>query len=412
MKRIHFAKIALWPAITLSICNAGHSIAEAVDQQTRLDEIIVTSQKYPQSLQDTPIALTVIGEEQLGVLGISDFAAMTDGTIPSLHIVPFGSTPSNVVMSIRGNAPRDSGEVSREGSVAVYLGGVYIARSHGLGLELADLERIEVLRGPQGTLFGRNAIGGAVSVISKKPTGQFGLKQTVGMGRFDELRTVTRINFDEVGGVSAKLDYLHSERDSWVNNTAPGEADYNQYEKDGGRLSFNWQASETVEVDYSYDKSKVSTAQNYYQFYKDNLGVFGEERQRLTQTRLPIAPFDPTIVKTSGHSLNVNWTLSEKLSAKSVTAYRKIHEDANNNYAGILYFNGLIDASVMDQKQLTQEFQLLGNHGRVTWVAGAYYLKEDAYKNLQDTFSLDIFNVFGDGALSPISPPTNFDALS
>lgn len=408
MNRFQFAKTAMLPALISGVISAEKCLAEAVYDQEGLNEVVVTAQKRQQSLQDTPIAISVIESEQLDILGINDFAGMTDGIIPSLHVVPFGSTPSNVVLSIRGNAARDPGEISREGSVAVYLDGVYIGRSHGLGLQLPDLERIEVLRGPQGTLFGRNAIGGAVSIVSKEPTGEFGLKQSIGMGRFDELRSVTRINFDEVAGVRAKLDYLHSERDGWVDNTAPGEADYNQYEKDGGRLSLLWDASESVSVGYSYDKSKVSTAQNYYQFYKDYLGSFGEERDRLSQTRLPVTPLDPTIVETSGHSFIVNWELSEKISVKSISAHRKLNEDANNNYAGILYYNGLNDASVMDQEQLTQEFQFIGTHERLNWVAGIYYFKEDAHKNLQDSFTLNIRNKLGPRT---ISPPTTFDHL-
>jgi len=414
MNRFQFAKTAMLPALISGVISAEKCLAEAGYGQEGLNEIVVTAQKRQQSLQDTPIALSVLESEQLDILGIADFAGMTDGIIPSLHVVPFGSTPSNVALSIRGNAARDPGEISREGSVAVYLDGVYIGRSHGLGLQLPDLERIEVLRGPQGTLFGRNAIGGAVSIVSKEPTGEFGLKQSIGMGRFDELRSVTRINFDEVAGVRAKLDYLHSERDGWVDNTAPGEADYNQYEKDGGRLSLLWDASESVSVGYSYDKSKVSTAQNYFQFYKDYKGKFTEERDRLSKTRLPVTPLDPTIVETSGHSLIVNWELSEKMSVKSVSAHRKLNEDANNNYAGVLYYNGLIDASVMDQEQLTQEFQFIGTHERLNWVAGIYYFKEDAHKNLQDSFTLDIFGKIdgGGGPLSTISPPTTYDYLS
>jgi iron complex outermembrane receptor protein len=412
MNRFQFAKAAMLPALISGVISAEKCLADAVYDQEGLNEVVVTAQKRQQPLQDTPIAISVIESEQLDILGISDFAGMTDGIIPSLHVVPFGSTPSNVVLSIRGNAARDPGEISREGSVAVYLDGVYIGRSHGLGLQLPDLERIEVLRGPQGTLFGRNAIGGAVSIVSKKPTGEFGLKQSIGMGRFDELRSVTRINFDEVAGVRAKLDYLHSERDGWVDNTAPGEVDYNQYEKDGGRLSLLWDVSESVSVGYSYDKSKVSTAQNYYQFYKDYGKKFAEERYRLSQTRLPVTSLDPTIVETSGHSLIVNWEVSEKMSVKSISAHRKLNEDANNNYAGILYYNGLNDASVMDQEQLTQEFQFIGTHERLNWVAGIYYFKEDAHKNLQDKFTLDINGNSGRGLLSAISPPTTYDYLS
>ena len=126
---------------------------------------------------------------------------------------------------------------------------------------MADLERIEVLRGPQGTLFGRNSIGGSISMVTKKPTGQWGAEQLVSMGRFNELKSITRVNLPEMAGIKAKFDYLHAERDGWVNNTAPGEADYNQYRKDGGRLSINWQASEALSLDYSYDQSKIEMVQ-------------------------------------------------------------------------------------------------------------------------------------------------------
>ena len=398
------------PSIMLAFLPSHNASSE---QQTHaLQEITVTAQKREQSLQDTPIAISVLNDLQLDAQGITGLGALGLGAVPSLRIKPLGNTPSNLVMVLRGNGPFDASEVTREGSVAIYLDDVYLGRSQGLGMELADLERIEVLRGPQGTLFGRNAIGGAVSLISKKPTGDWGFKQTLGVGRYNEFRSVTRINLPEFSNLSAKLDYIQSERDGWVNNTAPGESDYSAYDKSGGRLSLHWQPSEALSVDYIYDQSDVETTQNYFQFYKDNIGLFGAELDRKTTTRLPVTSLKPTITDHRGHALTVNWQLSESLKLRSISSHRDLDEDAHNNYAGVLYFNGLIDASIMSQQISTQEFQLLGTHDRLEWVTGLYYLQEEVSKTLQDSFSLDIFGLITGTPLSPIIPTTTFDALS
>ena len=387
------------PAITISINGFAN-----VETEPRLEEIIVTAQKRQQSLQETPIAISVISVEQLQRQGISNLGSLISGQIPFLQITPYGSTPSNLAIGIRGNAPRDSSEVTREASVGVYLDGVYMARSQGLDMELVDLQRIEVLRGPQGSLFGRNAVGGAVSLISKKPSGQFGFNQTLTVGRFDELRSVTRINFDQFSAVKTKLDYIHAERDGWVNNTAPGQSDYTEYKKDGGRFSLNWQANKQLMVDYSYDQSEVETAQNYYQLYIDRIGIFGEERKRLSESRLPATPLSPTIIEQKGHALTLTWQQSDALTLKSITAYRNLKEDSDNNYNGALYYNGFAETSVLDQDQHSQELQLIGTTTQIEWVAGLYYLKEEVDKTLINKFTLDIFGNFGP-PLSAISPP-------
>jgi iron complex outermembrane receptor protein len=379
-------------------------------RQYILDEVTVTAQKRSESLQAAPIAISVLNAEQLDRQAITGLEGLLGGTIPSLRVAPIGGTPTNLIIGIRGNAPTDVTEVTRDGAVGVYIDGVYLARSDTVSLDMADLDRIEVLRGPQGTLFGRNSIGGAISLVTKKPTGEWAAEQLVSMGRFNELRTLTRINLPEMAGIKAKFDYFHSERDGWVNNTAVGEADYNQYKKDGGRLSFNWQASETLSLDYSYDKSNVERVQLYLQFYRDNIGVFGEELERASETRLPVTPLDPIVVDQEGHAATLTWQASEQLTVKSISSYRTLEEDGRSNFAGILYFNGLLDLYLLDQHQYSQELQLIGDTDQFKWVAGLYYLKEDVNRFLQDSFSLDIFGLFGD-PLSPITPPTTFDAL-
>ncbi len=406
------ARNTIVTAITTALFLLPLGGALAQDTEHVLDEVIVTAQKREQSLQDAPIAISVMSDEQLEAQRIVDLKALEVGTIPFLRVVPVGNTTSNLIVAIRGNAPGDPSEVTRDTAVAMYLDGIYLSRSQGLGIDLIDLERIEVLRGPQGSLFGRNAIGGAVNLVSKKPTGEFRFRQTVDVGRFDEIRYVTRVDLPKIGGVSAKLDYVHSERDGWVDNTAPGQADYTEFRKDGGRLALNWQASDVLAFDYSFDTSNVSTAQNYFQFYADRLGVFGDERDRRDVTRLPGLPLEPTRSTHSGHRLTVGWQVADNLRFESISGYRELEEDSNNNYLGVLYFNGLNDSSVMDQDQISQEFQLIGTRDRVEWAAGLYYLDEDLTKTLQSLFTLDIFGVLGGPPLSPITPPTTFDALA
>ena len=198
MKRIKICHLVIIFFYLTSSCIAWSKTEQDGFYPGGLEEIMVTAQKHPESMQDTPIAMSVMSSVQLGQQGITDLGGLSTGIVPSIRIMPIGSTPSNLIISIRGNASSDVSEVTRDGSVGIYLDGVYLARSHGFGLELPDLERIEVLRGPQGTLFGRNSIGGAVSLISKKPSGQLGLKQIISMGRFNELRSVTRLDLPEM----------------------------------------------------------------------------------------------------------------------------------------------------------------------------------------------------------------------
>ena len=149
--------------------------------------------------------------------------------------------------------------------------------------------------------------------------------------------------------------------------------------------------------------------QNYFQFYEDNGGAFGRERERMTRTRLPVTSLDPTTVEQQGHAATVSWALSEELEFKSISAYRTMEEENNNNFAGALYFNGLKLFSETDQEQFSQEFQFVGTAGNIEWVAGVFYFDEEVEKDTQNFFTLDMFNARGEGAMTPIIPPTTFN---
>lgn len=390
----------------------AQSYAEANIRALELEEIIVTAERREKSLQNTPIAVSVLNSVAIENQGIDSLGALMGGAIPSLQIKPFGNTPSTLVMTIRGNGQFDTGQLTRESSVATYVDGVYLGRAQGLSFELTDIERLEVLRGPQGTLFGRNATGGAINILSKRPTGELGFKQTLGTGRFNEFRSQTSLHLPESNGLRAKIDYNHSERDGWIDN--PGNAtDFNEYDKDFVRFTTDWLVTDRLTISYQYDYSDIEATMNYFQLYRDDGGAFGEERERQTTGRSSVQPFAPTVTQSEGHSLTAAWQASDSITLKSLTAYRELEEDTSANYAGIFYSNGLLYTEYIDQEQFSQEFQILGNTDNVEWIAGLFYFDEAIASDQQNFFTLDSFGCLSGGVPNtPVDTTTVFTACT
>lgn len=392
--------VAALAATTSQLANAQDSRRAAV-----LEEIIVTAQKREESLQEAPISIATMNQSQLEARGITSLADLGTGSIPSLRIQPFVNTPSTLTISVRGAGFSDPGQITFEPSVAIYLDDAYVSRGQGLAMEVADLERIEVLRGPQGALFGRNATGGAVRLVTKKPTGEFGLRQTFNVGNFDALKSATHIDLPAIGGIRTKIDYLHSQKDGWVDNTAPGENDYGDTEQDAFRAALDWSPTDNFNVYYAYDWSDIEATQIYFQVMFDALGVIGVEPPATDTTRFPVRPLDPSKTRQTGHNLTLTWDMAESLTLKSITSYRDMEEDTRNNYAGALLFNGLIAAAAVEQDQFSQELQLSGESDRLKWMTGIYYFEENANDDLLNLASLDSFGALTGVFLGPIYPP-------
>ncbi|MFM2257187.1 MAG: hypothetical protein RIQ28_1034, partial [Pseudomonadota bacterium] len=165
---------------TLAYCSAA-SVAMAFtvpataqddkekESNSGIAEIVVTAQKREENVQDTPISIVALTSDALDQKGVNSINDLFTGAIPSVRTAPFIGRASAVSIGMRGLVPVDATQVTRDPTVGIYIDGVYLGRVSGLGMELSDVERIEVLRGPQGTLFGRNTIGGAISVVTKKP---------------------------------------------------------------------------------------------------------------------------------------------------------------------------------------------------------------------------------------------------
>jgi iron complex outermembrane receptor protein len=367
-----------------------------------LEEVIVSAQKKTESLQDTPISITALSAQQLETYGINNVADLS-GKVPSLTIDPFPLNPSSLRLFIRGVGLTDT-QMTQDPPVGVYLDGVYIARSTGLALDVADLERIEVLRGPQGTLYGRNTTAGAINLITRRPnTEELEFTSKVGVSDRDGHTYKAILNVPVFDDAAFKLAWLDTAVDGFVENTGPG-GNFGDSNNDGYRLDMRWDITDKISVDYAYDESKLGYYTYTYQPVLPNGGgIFGPnlaDRINYSDNRLDkletTAPLLKSHSRAAGHAFHVTWQAMTNMDVRYIFADRKLRD---KNYfdmgggAGLpdyrldngAYTSGdgtvytpknLID---IKQDQSSHELQFLGTlfDSRIDYVAGAYYFEEN-----------------------------------
>ena len=179
-------------ALPLSIFLSTAAFSQA------LEEVVVTAQKTEASLQDTPIAVTAVTEATIKDLNIKNVVDM-QGIAPNVMLLPAPANNTGASLAIRGGVAMNPA-ITWEPSVGTYLDGVYVGKTQGAIWDLVDLERVEILRGPQGTLYGRNTLAGAVNFISKKPSGE-GMSGGLTLGNYG-LKEGRFIADYELGGLS------------------------------------------------------------------------------------------------------------------------------------------------------------------------------------------------------------------
>ncbi|MFM8844363.1 MAG: TonB-dependent receptor plug domain-containing protein, partial [Gammaproteobacteria bacterium] len=189
----------------------GLAGAQEADQGG-LEEIVVTAQKRTENLQTTPIAITALTANTIAELGISNNKNLF-GVVPNVQGFEPPSSRGNLSINIRGVPSGNANSVSNDPASALYVDGVYVAKGFGVGLDVMDLERIEVLRGPQGTLYGRNTTGGAVNFVSRKPSGDFRLDARVGTGNYSLRDYRVAVDLPSMGSLASSFSYFKRERD-------------------------------------------------------------------------------------------------------------------------------------------------------------------------------------------------------
>ena len=339
----------------------------------QMEEVMVTAQKRSESLQETPIAITAMGTAELQARGITDFRDIAMAS-PSLTQSPYPSSDM-LILYMRGQGVANPMEITADGSVGLYVDGFYIARPQGALFDLADLERVEVLRGPQGTLYGRNTTGGAVNLISRKPTGEFGFRQTLSFGNRAHFRSLTSIDLPEFGGLSSKITLLKSSRDGYVKNLGSSH-DYGEEEQTAGRLALNWRISDRFTAEYFLETGTLESTPVYYQGTVQLYPGYPDASSPTDTTHRPI-DLEPSDSEFQGHGLTLTWDTSDTLSIKSLTGYRELQFDGFQDYAEGF---GLPSRSFdqLSNYQFSQELQFIGElpSAGIRYVAGLYYFRE------------------------------------
>ncbi|MGE0383984.1 MAG: TonB-dependent receptor [Gammaproteobacteria bacterium] len=412
-------RTAVAPLAMLAAIGAGAvgtpAAAQSGARVSAIEEVVVTAQRREEKLQELPVAISALDAAQLEAQGVASVGSLRNGAVPVVRVTPNAGSRSEFAIGMRGVFTGDPSQATVEFGVAAYIDDVYMARGQGIGMELMELERVEVLRGPQGTLFGRNAMGGAIRLVSKKPTGEFGLEQSVSYGEFDHVKSVTRVNLPEFAGVKIKLEGLYDAGGAWVENADPAQNDPGEFDSHAYRVAVRWEPNEKFTVDYSYDYSFSQDTGAYAQLTRyttnadrfTNLSAAGIANQALQRTVLPavtgredrtIFPANRPFAETEnfGHIITAVWQINDAVSLKSVTGIRGVNYDPGSSktdgvgaWVGIgggNFLTGTISEVKVEQDQFSQELLLLGRTDRVDWTIGAFYWDETAIDERRTSF--------------------------
>ncbi len=353
-------------------------------QDLLLEEVVVTAQKRAEDVQDVPIAITAFSGraiEELGLLSAKDIASQT----PNMSVEsPFGQAVPR--FNLRGVGSNDFNSISTS-PVGVYVDEVYLNSPVVQGFQLFDLERVEVLRGPQGTLWGKNTTAGAIHFVSNKPSDEFEGQVRGTYGRFDQADLDTVISGPLSENWSARLSTQYQSRDGWVKNQFDGDK-LEDYEKMAARAQLAY-TGESVDVLLNVHGGTLNSGGKVV--HHRNVGdLFGYTEQPADRGHVS-TDFEPSEdIDTVGATVTVNWDLGDMV-LTSITGYED-HErttfeatDGSPNRVLNGYFFSEAD-------QWSQELRLASaDDSPLQWIVGAYWLTE----SLDTVTSFDALRDFG-----------------
>lgn len=367
----HAAAIA--GAVALGAAPFGASLAQ------ELEEIVVVAQKREQNLQEIPISVTAFGGESIRDLGWLDAESIADQT-PGLIATSFSGDSTVSIFSIRGVGQNDFAD-HQEAPTAVYVDNVYVGFTGAAGVQMYDLERVEVLRGPQGTLFGRNATGGLVHLISRRPTDSFESYADLTVGDFSQVRFEGAVSGPFSDTVRGRLSVLSDQADGYFRNFTGSDARERDFLNVRGQLAFN--PTESLDGLLTVWTSQTNNiAAGAYDFTPAflEIGDMAADFQGSTDDAPrpntgSLNPLGSSDKEASDIALTLNYDTG-RFVITSITEFGEFdkfyEEDSDGNDSRTLEYIATQDAT-----QFSQELRIAGETGRASWVAGLYYLNLD-----------------------------------
>lgn len=353
------------------------------DQQARMDRVVVTAQKREQDLQDVPISISAFSESALeegNIVNVQDIAKL----VPSLNIPsesPSGA--SNGIIFMRGIGT-DNTQFTLDPAVGIYNDGVYMARAYGTLFDFFDIERIEVLRGPQGTLYGRNNSVGAIRIISKAPSlSEFDLAGRVGIGSFDEVSgafTASAPIVEDKLGV--RVSYSTRQNDGVQTNLQnPGDRAQST-DLTGLKAALLWTPTEAIDVSLRYQRvaDRGDATQNV-PLGDANPETFESDLQNLNE------------VTTDFVTGKLDWDLNDSVTLTAQSSFATIDLNTAFNLDGVGTAEFSVPVQFIDSEYTNQEIYLSGSGlggADIDWVVGAFYFDEEVTEQSIARFGANI----------------------
>lgn len=369
----------------------------AADEAGKIEKVTVTARRTKENQQKVPASVSSFSEKSLDRIGATDVTGL-QGAIPNANIAQGRGSSNATNIYIRGVGQPDALQTF-DPAVGVYVDDVYLSRIRGTQFELMDIERLEVLRGPQGTLYGKNTIGGALKVITRRPTGESKGAASFTVGSYGELVGNGTISGGLTDTLAASASLLIGSRDGYVENPVT-DAEYNDRGVGAGRVKLAWDPSEDFQLDVSFDYAEEDAALNVGQATNTLTTILGVPLLVVPatppefnfETRTTPGLPNSTEMTHWGGSASATWDLDDAWTLRSITAYRELQ---NRDYVDIdatqlELGDVLVD---VDQNQTSQELQLL--YAGTNWklVSGLYYLRENIVSH-QEAYADDYLGGF------------------
>lgn len=381
-----------------------------------LENITVTAQSRSQEMQSVPIPLQIVTAKQVDTLAATDLSKM-DLFVPGLVISQNQPTQPNY--QLRGIATSDFG-IGTEPAVGVYINGVYAARSGGALLAFNDLARVEVLKGPQGTLFGRNAAAGAISIITNEPTDRFEGKARLRVGNYGKVYGDALLNLPINQDMALRVSAYDNQSDGWVKDAATGKR-YGEDNDWGTRAVFRWNITQDTRMLLSWDHEKLNQPPH---------PAFGLIPLSNDTNQRPPYPANPATFLNPLHAPLHNDSVGGRESRTfdgvtlsfdhsfswgslvSTTAWRGFDTFNRGDYDGTNHIVSYLDTTNIEHNNSWyQEFKLSGATGIADWVGGVSYYQEQARQTSQTNIFTDSLDTLANNVMGAGTPLTDISNM-
>lgn len=399
-------------AVAAVVSGAGGApYGQADEGGFALEEVVVTARKKEETLQEAPLAVSAFtgeGLQQRGIVNLSDF----NKAVPGIEVQAGNGVSGVANIYIRGVGQRNT-EPNLDSGVGIYLDGVYLSRADGALLDMNDVASVQVLRGPQGTLFGKNTTGGALLIETNRPSEEVEGKVSVTVGNYDQLDGAVVVNLPLIDDtLLTRLSLMSVNRDGYIDNNTVGTK-YNDADRISGIWQLRWLPSEDLTADLNLNYAKTNQRPRGLQCTPSSVN-FGDawlatlQNLAITQATggktleefcLDSAATDKDEIvqdlgggyfsENTGASLTLNWDIGEDMSLKSITAWRNTEAGQSDDLDPLAIpfqhrSNGDFPfAQDRDTDQYSQEFDFSGLafDGKLSYIAGVYYFKEETDKS-------------------------------